>query len=261
MSFSSGNLLLAGKKILVLGVANEHSIAYGCARAFSELGAELAITYKNEKTKKFVEPLLANLNAPIFLPCDVTKEGEMEAVFAEISNRWGKLDTAIHSIAFAPKQDLQGRVVDSSSAGFSIAMDISCHSFVRLCHFAEPLMAGGGSIFTMSYYGAEKVVSNYGIMGAVKAALEASVRYVAAELGEKKIRVNAISPGPIQTRAASGLSHFDDLLAEAAKQAPTHQLVTIEEVGKTVAYLSCDAVGRSITGQIIAIDGGFNIMA
>jgi len=257
---SSG--ILAGKKILILGVANEHSIAYGCARAFSEMGAELALTYQNDKAKQYVEPLLANLNAPIFLPCDVTKDGELEAVFAEISKKWGVLDSALHSIAFAPKEDLQGRVVDSSSAGFGKAMDISCHSFIRMAHLAEPLMAkNGGSIFTMSYYGAEKVVPNYGIMGAVKAALEASVRYLAVELGEKKIRVNAISPGPVKTRAASGLAHFDDLLAEAAKTAPTHQLTTIDEIGKTVAYLSADEVGRNITGQTIHIDGGFSVVS
>jgi enoyl-[acyl-carrier protein] reductase I len=166
----------------------------------------------------------------------------------------------LHSIAFAPKEDLHGRVIDSSSAGFGLAMDISCHSFLRMAHFAEPLMTGGGSLFTLSYYGAEKVVPNYGIMGAVKAALEASVRYAAAELGEKRIRVNAISPGPVKTRAASGLQHFDDLLSEAAERAPTHQLTTIDEIGKTVAYLSADSVGRNTTGQVLYIDGGFNIM-
>lgn len=257
---SSG--ILAGKKILILGVANEHSIAYGCASAFSEMGAELALTYQNDKAKQYVEPLLTGLNAPIFLPCDVTKDGELEEVFSEISKQWGTIDSALHSIAFAPKEDLQGRVVDSSAAGFGKAMDISCHSFIRMAHLAEPLMAkNGGSIFTMSYYGAEKVVPNYGIMGAVKAALEASVRYLAVELSDKKIRVNAISPGPVKTRAASGLAHFDDLLAEAAKTAPTHQLTTIDEIGKTVAYLSADEVGRNITGQTIHIDGGFSIIS
>ena len=262
MQADSTSGVLAGKKILIIGVANEHSIAYGCARAFSEMGAELALTYQNDKSKQYVEPLLASLNASIFLPCDVTKDAELEAVFAEISRKWGGLDTALHSIAFAPKEDLQGRVVDSSSAGFGKAMDISCHSFIRMAHLAEPLMAkNGGSLFTMSYYGAEKVVPNYGIMGAVKAALEASVRYLSAELGAKKIRVNAISPGPIKTRAASGLSHFDDLLAEAAERAPTHQLTTVDEVGKTIAYLSADAVGRNITGQTIYIDGGFSVVS
>ena len=253
--------LLAGKKVLIIGVANEHSIAYGCAKAFSEMGAELAITYQNDKAKQYIEPLLTGLNASIFLPCDVTKDGDIEAVFSEIRAKLGVLDTALHSIAFAPKEDLQGRVVDSSSAGFGKAMDISCHSFMRMSRLAEPLMTNGGSLFTMSYYGAEKVVPNYGIMGVVKAALEASVRYLAAELGEKRIRVNAISPGPVKTRAASGLTHFDDLLTEAAKIAPTHQLTTIDEIGKTVAYFSADSVGRNITGQVIHIDGGFSIMS
>lgn len=257
-------LILAGKKVLIIGIANEHSIAYGCARAFSELGAQLAITYQNEKAKPFVEPLLANLNAPIFLPCDVTiegnKEGSLESVFNEIQKKWGTLDTAIHSIAFASKEDLHGRVTDSSSKGFAGAMDISCHSFIRMAHLAEPLMTSGGSLFTMSYYGSEKVVENYGIMGPVKAALESSVRYLASELGEKHIRVNAISPGPLKTRAASGIKHFEELLVTAAQKAPTHQLTTIEQIGKTVAYLSVDDVGGNITGQTIYIDGGFHIM-
>lgn len=258
---SAASGLLAGKKVLIVGIANEHSIAYGCARAFSEMGAELAVTYQNDKTKQYVEPLLSGLNASIFMPCDVTKEGEMEAVFAEIKNKWGALDTALHSIAFAPKEDLHGRVVDSSAAGFAKAMDISCHSFMRMARLAEPLMTAGGSIFTMSYYGSQKVVPNYGIMGVVKAALEASVRYLAAELGKKRIRVNAISPGPIQTRAASGLQHFDELLAEAAERAPTHQLTTVEEVGSAVACLSSECGGGNITGQVLYIDGGYNIMS
>lgn len=254
-------LPLSGKKVLILGVANEYSIAYGCAKAFSELGAEIAITYQNPKTKTFVEPLLANLNVSLFLPCDVTVAGEMEAVFAEINAKWGRLDSAVHSIAFAPKEDLQNRVISCSSAGFGKAMDISCHSFIHMAKLAEPLMTSGGSLFTMSYYGAEKVVPNYGLMGIVKAALEATTRYLAAELGEKHIRVNAISPGPVKTRAASGLQHFDDLLIEAVKTAPTHQLTTIEEIGKTIAYLALDEVGKNIIGQVLYIDGGFHIMS
>ena len=257
----TSNLPLSGKKVLIVGVANEYSIAYGCAKAFSELGAELAITYQNIKTKTFVEPLIKSLNVSLFLPCDVTIAGEMEAVFAEINKKWGRLDSAVHSVAFAPKEDLQNRVINCSSVGFGKAMDISCHSFIHLARLAEPLMTEGGSLFTMSYYGAEKVVPNYGIMGIVKAALEATTRYLSAELGEKHIRVNAISPGPIKTRAASGLQHFDDLLIEATKTAPTHQLTTIEEIGKTVAYLALDDVGRNITGQVLYIDGGFHIMS
>ncbi|MEQ1790071.1 MAG: enoyl-ACP reductase FabI [Rickettsiales bacterium] len=260
MTNQSSKLLLSGRKILIIGIANEHSIAYGCARAFSELGAELAITYQNEKAKTFVEPLIANLNAPIFMPCDVTIEEEMGAVFKAIETKWGKLDTAIHSIAYASKEDLHGRVIESSGKGFANAMDISCHSFIRMSHLAEPLMTDGGSLFTMSYYGSEKVVDNYGIMGPIKAALESSVRYLASELGAKNIRVNAISPGPLKTRAASGIKHFEELLVEAAQKAPTHQLTTIDQVGKTVAYLSADDVGSNITGQTIYIDGGFHIM-
>jgi enoyl-[acyl-carrier protein] reductase I len=256
----NASLPLAGKSFLIIGVANEHSIAYGCARALSELGAQLAITYQTEKSRAYVEPLLPTLNAPLFLQCDVSVPGSLESVFEAIRSKFGVLDGALHSIAFAPKEDLHGRVIDSSAEGFAKAMDISCHSFIRMARLAEPLMTRGGSLFTMSYYGAEKVIENYGVMGPIKAALEASMRYLAAELGEKRIRVNAISPGPLKTRASSGIKKFEELLIEAATRAPTHQLTTIEEVGKTVAYLAMDEVSRSITGQVIYIDGGFHIM-
>ena len=252
--------LLEGKKALVVGIANEHSIAYGCAKAFSDMGAEVAVTYQTEKGRTFVEPLLTNLQAPIFQQCDVTQEGSLEAVFDTIHSVWGKLDIVLHAIAFAPKEDLHGRVVDSSCSGFLEAMNVSCHSFIRMARLAEPLMPEGGSLFTMSYYGAEKVIPNYGVMGPVKAALEASTRYLAAELGAKGIRVNAISPGPLKTRAASGLKMFEQLLQEGTDKAPTHQLTTIEEVGNTVACLAADRVGRSITGQTIYVDGGYHIM-
>lgn len=251
---------LKGKKALIIGMANEHSIAFGCAKALHQLGAELIITYQTEKHRPYVEPLLSQLGKPLFLHCDVAIEGSLEHVFAEIHRHHGGLDIALHSIAFAPREDLHGRVIDSSASGFATAMDISCHSFIRMARLAEPLMKQGGSLFTMSYYGAQKVVENYGVMGPVKAALEASVRYLAAELGEKRIRVNAISPGPLKTRAASGIKKFEEILAEAAKRAPTHQLSTIEEIGNTVAYLSMDEVGRNITGQVLYIDGGFHIM-
>lgn len=252
--------LLQGKKALVVGIANEHSIAYGCAKAFSALGAEVAVTYQTEKARAFVEPLLKNLKAPIFQQCDVSVEGSLEALFDTIRKQWGTIDIVVHAIAFAPKEDLHGRVVDSSQEGFLQAMDISCHSFIRMAKLAEPLMPRGGSLFTMSYYGADKVIPNYSIMGPVKAALEASTRYLAAELGPKGIRVNAISPGPLKTRASGGIKMFEQLLSEAAEKAPTHQLVTIEEVGNTVAYLASDAVGHSMTGQTIFIDGGYHIM-
>ena len=251
---------LEGKKGLVVGIANEHSIAWGCARAFRAFGAELAITYLNDKARPFVEPLARKLEAPLFLPLDVQIEGQMAAVFAAIGERWGRLDFALHSIAFAPKDDLHGRVVDCSRDGFLQAMDVSCHSFIRMARLTEPLMKDGGALFTMSYYGAEKVVENYNLMGPVKAALEASARYLAAELGPRGIRVHAISPGPLKTRAASGIAHFDDLLDEAAARAPSRSLVTIEDVGFATAALATDAA-RLITGDTIYIDGGYHIMA
>jgi enoyl-[acyl-carrier protein] reductase I len=251
--------LLEGRRGLIVGIANDRSIAWGCARAFRAFGAELAITYLNEKAKPYVEPLAAALEAPILMPLDVQIEGQLEAVFEEIARSWGRLDFALHSIAFAPKADLQGRVVDCSRAGFLLAMDISCHSFIRMARLAEPLMTDGGALFTMSYFGAERVVENYNLMGPVKAALEASARYLAAELGPKGIRVHAISPGPLKTRAASGIAHFDDLLNQAAARAPSRSLVTIEDVGLATAALATDAA-RLITGDTIYIDGGYHIM-
>ena len=203
---------LQGKKGLVVGIANDQSIAWGCARALRAAGAELALTWFNDKARPHVEPLAQQLQAPITLALDVEQAGQMEAVFDAIAQRWGQLDFVLHSIAFAPKSDLHGRVVDSSREGFARAMDISCHSFARMAHLAEPLMPQGGSLMTMSYVGAEEVIPGYGLMGPVKAALEASTRYLAAELGPKGIRVNAISPGPLATRAASGIPDFDALL-------------------------------------------------
>ncbi len=245
-------------KGLIVGVANEHSIAWGCAKVLSEAGAELAITYQNEQTKHYVQPLVNRLSCPIFMPLDVTDDSQLEALFQRIKTNWGTLDFMIHAIAFAPKADLQGRVVDCSRDGFGIAMDISCHSFIRLVKAAEPLMTHGGSIITMSYYGADKVVKNYNLMGPVKAALETTVRYLAMELGSKQIRVNAISPGPINTRAASGLADFDNLMEKAAQEAPLHQLVTIDAIGEATAFLVSNQ-SRTITGQIIYVDGGYNI--
>jgi enoyl-[acyl-carrier protein] reductase I len=251
---------LKGKKALIVGIANEHSIAYGCARAFRELGAELAITYVNEKTKTYVEPLARALKAPIFMPLDVAKPGELEAVFARIKKEWGVLDIALHSIAFAPKSDLQGGLLDCSADGFKVAMDVSCHSFVRMARLAAPLMKDGGSLFAMSYYGAQKVVPSYNVMGPVKAALEACCRYLAYELGPKKIRVHAISPGPLKTRAASGLKDFDLLLNAAAKRAPLGELVDILDVGFACAYLATP-YARRLSGETLFVDGGVNIMA
>jgi enoyl-[acyl-carrier protein] reductase I len=251
---------LQGAKALVVGIANQHSIAYGCARAFRELGAELAITYINEKTRTFVEPLLKDLEAPIFMPLDVGTPGMLEAVFDRIAREWGKLDIALHSIAFAPKEDLRGPLIDCSAEGFKQAMDVSCHSFVRMSRLAAPLMKDGGTLFAMSYYGASKVVPNYNVMGPVKAALEACCRYLAYELGGKKIRVHAISPGPLKTRAASGLKDFELVLNEAAQRAPIGELADIMDVGFACAYLATP-YARRLSGATVYVDGGVNIMA
>jgi len=251
---------LKGKKALVVGVANDQSIAYGCAKAFHELGADLAVTYLNEKSRKFVEPLASGLKAPIFMPLDVATPGELEAVFEKIEKKWGKLDILVHSIAFAPKEDLRGGLLDCSAEGFKLAMDISCHSFVRMAKLAAPLMKDGGSMFAMSYYGAQKVVANYNVMGPVKAALEASCRYLAYELGPQKIRVHAVSPGPLKTRAAGGLKDFDLLLAKAARKAPVGELVDIMDVGFACAYLATP-YARRLSGETLFVDGGVNIMA
>jgi enoyl-[acyl-carrier protein] reductase I len=257
--FAPDRLTLHGKKGLVVGIANEHSIAYGCARAFRHLGAELALSFYNDKAKPFVEPLAKELEAPIFEPLNVQIEGQLEALFEKIEQRWGKLDFLLHSIAFAPRDDLHGRVVDCSREGFGVAIDVSCHSFIRMARLAEPLMKDGGALFTMTFFGAQKVVENYNMMGPVKAALESTVRYLAAELGPKHIRVHAISPGPLKTRAASGLSAFDELLNRAADKAPTRALVGIDDVGIATAYLATDAA-HLITGNTVFIDGGYNIM-
>jgi enoyl-[acyl-carrier protein] reductase I len=252
--------ILEGQRALVLGIANENSIAWGCAKAFRMLGAEIAVTYLNEKAKRFVEPLAEELEAPILLPCDVSKPGELEAVFDAIRQRWGRLDIGLHSIAFAPKEDLQGRVVDSSAAGFAVAMDVSCHSFIRMARLAEPLMTDGGTLIAMTYHGANRVVPNYNLMGPVKAALESAVRYLAYELGPRQIRVHAVSPGPLKTRAASGLKDFDLLLTEAIERAPVGELVDIDDVGTTTAYLATPYAKR-LTGMTVYIDGGLSIMA
>ena len=249
---------LKGKKGLVVGMANDQSIAWGCARAFRDQGAELAVTYQNEKAKLYVAPLAEMLDAKICLPLDVRDDAQQEALFAAIKEKWGGLDFLVHSIAFAPKADLHGRVTDCSLEGFQTAMDISCHSLIRLVKAAEPLMKNGGAVLTMSYYGAQRVVSNYNIMGPVKAALEAVVRYQAVELGDCGIRVNALSPGPVATRAASGLKDFDDLMAQAAKDAPLHQLVTLEQIGEMAAFLVSDRA-RQVSGQVIYVDAGYNI--
>lgn len=252
--------LLKGKRGLVVGIANEHSIAAGCALAFHAAGAKLAVTYANEKSKPFIAPVVARLDAPIFMPLDVEADGQLEAVFDAIKREWGQLDFVLHSIAYCPKDDLHGPVSQCSKEGFAQAMDVSVHSLIRMTRLAVPLMAQGGSILTMSYYGAEKVVDYYNIMGPVKSALEGTVRYLAAELGPRQIRVNAISPGPLQTRAGSGIDHFDVLLDTARQRAPEQSLVSIEDVGHMAVGLISD-LSRKVTGNIAYVDGGYHIRA
>ena len=252
--------VLTGSKALVVGIANDQSIAYGCAKAFRTVGADLAGTWLNDKARPHVEPLAHELEAAITAPLDVAVAGQLEAVFDEIGRRWGKLDILVHSIAFAPLADLRGGLLDCSAEGFAKAMDISCHSFIRMARLAAPLMTDGGTMFAMSYYGANRVVPNYNVMGPVKAALEAACRYLAFEIGPRGIRVHAISPGPLKTRAASGLKDFELLLNEAAQKAPLGELVDIMDVGWACAYLATPFAHR-ITGGTVYVDGGANIVA
>ncbi len=250
---------LAGKKALVVGIANEDSIAFGCAKAFRAQGADLAITFQNERSEPFVRPIAKKLETDVVLPLDVREDGQFDALFDSIRRTWGRVDICMHSIAFCPKEDLHGRVTDCSRSGFITAMDISVHSFIRMVRRAEPLMPTGGTCMTVSFFGSEKVVKDYNIMGPVKAALEAVTRYMAADLGAKGIRVHALSPGPLKTRAASGIGHFDELLNGAVVRAPTHQLATIEDVGAYAAFLA-SADASNVTGGIHYIDGGYHIV-
>jgi enoyl-[acyl-carrier protein] reductase I len=251
--------LLEGKKGLIIGVANEQSIAWGCAKAFYGLGAETAITYLNDKAKLYVEPLAKEIDSKIIMPLDVRVPGQMEAVFDRIKRDWGRLDFVVHSIAFSPREALAGRVIDVPRDGFLTTMDISCWSFIRVAHLAEPLMMDGGALFTMTYYGSQRVIENYNVMGVAKAALECAVRYIAAELGPKSIRVHAISPGPLATRAASGIPEFDELLDKAKAKAPTRSPVSIDDVGLATAFLAHDAA-KLITGETLYVDGGYHII-
>ncbi|TNJ40785.1 enoyl-ACP reductase FabI [Phaeobacter sp. B1627] len=252
--------LLKGKRGLVVGIANEHSIAAGCANAFRNAGADLAVTYANATSKPYVAPVAEALEAAIFLPLNVQDDAETAAVFDRIASDWGRLDFLLHSVAFCPRDDLHGPVSQCSKEGFAEAMDISVHSLIRLTKLAVPLMTDGGSILTMSYYGAEKVVDNYNIMGPVKSALEGTVRYLAAELGPRQIRVNALSPGPVQTRAGSGIAHFDALINDARKRAPTRSLVSLEDIGHVATGLVSD-LSAKVTGDITYVDGGYHVVA
>jgi enoyl-[acyl-carrier protein] reductase I len=252
--------MLAGKRGLIVGVANANSIAFGCAAKLRAFGAEIAITYVNERTKGFVAPLADELQASFLWPMNVDAPDEVAAVFDRIKQEWGGLDFLVHSISSAPRADLHGRVTDCSSEGFAQAMRVSVYSFIEMARLAEPLMPNGGTLLTMSYYGADKVVNHYNIMGLAKAALQASVRYLAAELGEKRIRVYAVSPGPLRTRASSGIAEFDELVEAAMKRSPEHRLVDIAEIGRVVAFL-VGGGASGMTGDTIYVDAGLHNVA
>jgi len=258
-TFPETKVALKGRKGLIVGIANDQSIAWGCAKAFRALGADLAVTYLNDRARKHVEPLARELDAGIFMPMDVNVEGQMEQVFERIRQDWGQLDFMLHSIAFSPKEALHGRVIDVPRDGFMKTMDVSCWSFMHMAHLAEPLMTRGGTMFTMTYYGSQMVVENYNVMGVAKAALEAAVRYIAAEVGPKGIRVHAISPGPLATRAAAGIPEFDELMEKAQSKAPARSLVSIDDVGAATAFLALDGA-RLITGGVQYVDGGYHII-
>lgn len=251
---------LTGKRGLVIGIANESSIAYGCARAFRAAGADLAVTYLNAKAEPYVRPLAETLDTSIFVPCDVRVAGELESVFERITREWGRLDFLFHSIAFAPRDDLHTSLVNCSAEGFAMAMDVSCHSFVRMARLAIPLMTAGGSLQTVSFYGADRVVENYNLMGPVKAALESTVRTLAADLAPRNIRVHALSTGPVKTRAASGIDRFDELLDRVRERTPANQLVTIDQIGAVAAFLASEAAAP-LTGSVTFADKGFHITA
>lgn len=248
---------LAGKKGLIVGIANQDSIAYGIARKVVGAGATIAATYLNEKAEPFVRPLAEGLGAELILPCNVMVDGQLEKVFEEVTAKWGKLDFLVHSIAFSPLADLHGRIVDCSAEGFKMAMDVSCHSFIRMAKLAEPLMKDGGALVTLSYYGAEKVIPNYNMMGPVKAALESVTRYLGHELAEKRIRAVCISPGPLRTRAASGIKSFDDLVEAASAKIPHYDEVNQDDVGNLCAFLVSDEA-RFLSGYTYYVDNGLS---
>jgi len=251
--------ILAGKRGLVMGVANNRSIAWGIAKAARDAGAELAFTFQGEALEKRVRPLAAELGAHVVGHCDVTDGASIDAVFAEVQRLWGKIDFVVHCIAFSDKDELTGRYVDTSEANFNKSLNISCFSFTAVAQRAEKLMTEGGSLLTLSYYGAEKWMPHYNVMGVAKAALEASVRYLAADLGEKNIRVNAISAGPIKTLAASGIGDFRYILKWNEYNAPLRRTVTIEEVGDTAAFLLSD-MSKGMTGEILHVDAGYHVV-
>jgi enoyl-[acyl-carrier protein] reductase I len=251
--------LMAGKRGVVFGVANNRSIAWGITKACHDQGAEIALTYQGDAIKKRVEPLAAEIGSKLVLPCDVTDEGSVEAVFKALAGSWGTIDFLVHAVAFSDKEELDGRYVDTSKDNFTQTLLISCYSFTQLARRAERLMPNGGSLLTLSYYGAEKVMPHYNVMGVAKAALEASVRYLAADLGKENIRVNAISAGPIKTLAASGIADFRYILKWNEYNSPLRRTVSIEDVGGGALYLLSD-LGRGVTGEILHIDAGYHVV-
>jgi enoyl-[acyl-carrier protein] reductase I len=251
--------LLSGKRGLIMGVANNRSIAWGIAQAAHVHGAEIAFTYQGDALKKRVAPLAAELNGHVVGHCDVTDPASIDAVFAEVERLWGRLDFVVHCIAFSDKDELTGRYLETSEANFTKSLLISCYSFTAVAQRAEKLMKAGGSLLTLTYYGAEKWMPHYNVMGVAKAALEASVRYLAADLGPQAIRVNAISAGPIKTLAASGIGDFRYILKWNEYNSPLRRTVTIDEVGQTAAYLLSD-MSRGMTGEILHVDAGYHVV-
>ena len=251
--------LMAGKRGLIMGVANERSIAWGIAKTAAAHGAELAFTYQGEALEKRVRPLAQSIGSEILEPCDVTDAASVQALFETLGKKWGKLDFAVHAIAFSDKDQLKGRYVDTTRDNFVRTMDISCYSFTEMCRFAAPLMTDGGSLLTLTYYGAERVMPHYNVMGVAKAALEASVRYLAADLGKQGVRVNAISAGPIKTLAASGIGDFRHILKWNELNSPLRRNVTTEDVGGSALYLLSD-LGSAVTGEVHHVDSGYNVI-
>jgi enoyl-[acyl-carrier protein] reductase I len=252
-------MLLEGKKAVIFGVANDKSIAYGIAKQFREHGARLAFSYVGDALKKRVEPISEELGGEFTFNCDVSKDEDLAAAAALASEKWGTVDVLVHSVAFANRDDLKGRYIDTARAGFALALDISAYSLVAMCRAFEPILSPDASVTTMTYHGSTKVITNYNVMGVAKAALEASVRYLACDLGETGRRINAISAGPVKTLAASGVSGFNQLMRHLEERAPLHRHITPDDVGRTAVFLASD-MSRGITGEVIYVDSGYHIM-
>ncbi len=251
--------LMAGKRGIIFGVANERSLAWNCAKALHEQGADLAFTYQAENLERRIKPLAESINSPFVEQCDLGDDEQIDRAFDKLATTWDSLDFVLHAVAFANKEDLEGHFVDTTRAGFHLALDVSAYTLTAVARRAAKLMTNGGSVTTLTYYGAEKVVPNYNVMGVAKAALEASVRYLAADLGDKNIRVNAVSAGPVKTLAAKGISGFSSMLKLVEDRAPMKRNISAEEVGKTVLFLASD-LSSGITGEVVHVDCGYNIL-